>query len=511
MIGRPTDHSSRLAGGELSDSEAAERLEAEHPDAFMRRRDFLARAAALAGTASLATVLPANTLVAEAARHGLRTLPSPRNVPINTFVVLMMENRSFDHYFGWYPNADGKNAGLHYPDANGHQVATHHLTPDFQGCDFRDPDHSWDGGRHQYDKGKMDGFVQGNAQGTGSDAFAAGYYLKKDVPFLPYAAQAYTLYDQWFCSIMDSTYPNRHYQWGATDGGTMGNQLPPQTPQRTGFTWETIFDRAKAHHLTARYYASDVPFAALYGQRGIGWTHPVSQFYDDAATGKLPNIAFVDPAFLGEDQGTSGDEHPHGDIRLGQAFMSDVVHAFIQSPQYRHGALFIDYDEWGGFFDHVKPRFVSDGRANTDINKSWGMTGFRIPGVCVSPFTRLGGVNHMQLTHESILKLISYRFGLGFLNKRHRYASNIGRSMDFAHPKYGLPSLPDPAAVARHPCAPMMAGQTTARPKPHDLAKLQSSGLLERLGYEIPPPTPDRIFREPDSVLKALRGPARSW
>ena len=139
MIGRPTDHSSKLARGELSDSEAAERLEAEHPDAFMRRRDFLARAAVLAGTASLATVLPADTLVAEAARHGLRTLPSPRNVPINTFVVLMMENRSFDHYFGWYPNADGKNAGLHYPDANGHQVATHHLTSTFRAATFATP------------------------------------------------------------------------------------------------------------------------------------------------------------------------------------------------------------------------------------------------------------------------------------------------------------------------------------------------------------------------------------
>ena len=208
---------------------------------------------------------------------------------------------------------------------------------------------------------------------------------------------------------------------------------------------------------------------------------------------------------MGEDQGVSGDEHPHGDIRVGQAFMSDVVHAFMESPQYRRGALFIDYDEWGGFFDHVTPRFVPDGRSNPDFNKSWGMTGFRIPGVCVSPFTRVGGVNHMQITHESILKLISYRFGLGYLNKRHRYASNIGRSMDFAHPRYELPSLPDPAAVARRPCAPQMQSQATARPKPHDMAKLESSGLLERLGYEVPPPTPDRIFRQPDSVLQALR------
>jgi hypothetical protein len=124
----------------------------------------------------------------------------------------------------------------------------------------------------------------------------------------------------------------------------------------------------------------------------------------------------------------------------------------------------------------------------------------------VSPFTRLGGVNHMQLTHESILKLISYRFGLGYLNKRHRYASNIGRSMDFGHPNFSLPSLPDPTAIASHPCGvPQVPGQPTARPKPHDMAKLESSGLLERLGYEVPPPTPDRIFRQPDSVLQALR------
>ncbi len=71
----------------------------------------------------------------------------------------------------------------------------------------------------------MDGFVKGNASGTGSDAYAAGYYLRRDLPFIPYVAGAYTLYDRWFCSIMDSTYPNRHYQWGAQDGGTKGQPV----------------------------------------------------------------------------------------------------------------------------------------------------------------------------------------------------------------------------------------------------------------------------------------------
>ena len=109
---------------------------------------------------------------------------------------------------------------------------------------------------------------------------------------------------------------------------------------------------------------------------------PVASFYADAAAGTLPNICFVDPPFRdgGGGDGLSADEHPHGDIRLGQAFMSDVVHAFIESPQYERGALFINYDEWGGFFDHVAPPFVPDDRRNrADIDKDWGLTGFRDP------------------------------------------------------------------------------------------------------------------------------------
>jgi phospholipase C len=304
-------------------------------------------------------------------------------------------------------------------------------------------------------------------------------------------------------SIMDSTYPNRHFQWGAQDGGTMGNVLP----SGNGFQWETIFDRALASGLTARYYNSDLPFAALYGSRAVPWIHPVAQFYDDAAAGNLPNIAFVDPAFNGESQGTSGDEHPHGDVRVGQAFMSDVVHAFIESPQYRRGAMFIDYDEHGGFFEHVPPLRVPDDRANhKHIDQDWGLTGFRVPGICVSPFTRKGGVNHMPLTHESTLKFIAYRFKLGFLNKRHRYASNIGRSFDFSKPKFNPPSLPDPPTVAAAPCAGKAAGDANAgRAKPHDMEKLESSGYLERLGFEVPKPTFERVFRSPGAIREGLQ------
>jgi len=518
---RPVDHSSRLARGELADPELVERVAASDGDELLRRREFLGRTAALAGMAGMAGVLPSETLVAEAAKRAARApFPSPRNLPIDTFVVLMMENRSFDHYFGWHPRADAKNSGLRYPNLDRtKKLKTFHLAPDFQGCGHRDPAHGWNSGRHQYNRGKMDGFYTGNEEGTGSDEFALGYYLKQDVPFIPHAADAYTLYDRYFCSIMASTYPNRHYQLAAQNGGQKGNVFPPESEQTTGFQWETIIDRAKAHGLSIGYYVSDLPFPGLYGLRGMSWVRPITQFYADAAAGTLPQVTFVDPPFRngGGGDGLSADEHPHGDIRLGQAFMSDVAHAFIESPQYRRGAMFINYDEWGGFFEHIRPRFVPDDRANPQkLEDDWRLTGFRVPTVAISPYARArksrGRVNHMTFTHESILKLISYRYGLGYLTKRHRYASNIGRSFDFRKRDFDPPQLPDPANVATQPCS-TQGGERSAtsgersgaprRPKEHDLVDLEKSGLLDRLGYEVPEVTFETLFRYPDRVRRS--------
>src|SRR5688572_4578550 len=318
---RPSDHSDFDRRGEFADPEVLERELAENPEATLRRREFLSRTAAVAGGAALASTLPAADLVAEAARRAAhRKLPSPKNMPIDTFVVLMMENRSFDHYFGWHPDADAKGEGLTYPDAEGNQIETYRLTPDFQGCGHPDPDHGWTGGRWQWNGGKNNRFVTGNEAGTGSDEFAIGYYLEEDIPFIPGAAQAYTLYDRWFCSIMASTYPNRHYQWGAQNGGQKSNEFPVNPD--LGFTWETIFDRAQENGISVGYYASDLPFGLLYGARALAWVRPMAQYYLDAALGTLPQITFVDPPFRdgGGGNGLSADEHPHGDIRLGQAF-----------------------------------------------------------------------------------------------------------------------------------------------------------------------------------------------
>jgi phospholipase C len=500
----------------LRRAEAAERFEQEHPEAALRRREFLARTAAVAGGAALSTMLPAEALVAEAARRERRVaLPRARDLPIDTVVVLMMENRSFDHYFGWYAKADGKTEGLSYVDGKGQTVKTYRLAPEFQGCGHPDPDHGWTGGRFQLNNGKMDGFAKGNAAGTGSDEFACGYYLKDDLGFISHAGVASTVYDRFFCSILASTYPNRHYMWAADAGGRKTNQFP-SGPE--GFPEETIMDRARSRGVTATYYNSDLPFSGLYGQRGFSFTQPIENYYQACRNGTLPQIAFVDPPFRdgGGGDGLSADEHPHGDVRLGQAFMSDVAHAFMESPQWQRGVLFTTYDEWGGFFDHVVPPVAPDQRRSRNMDENWGQMGFRIPTLLLSPYAKRGHVSHSKLGFESILKLISYRFGLGTLNIRHRYATNIARTMEWRRPNFNPPSLPDPEAVVTPSCTVRGAtdplgfpgGEKAAaakRPKEHDMVQLETSGYLERLGYEVKPATFDRIFRAPDRMRRANR------
>ncbi len=480
----------------------------------LSRREFLERTAYAAGLAGAAASLPASTLIAKAAEASAKAapLPGPRNIPIDHFVLVMMENRSFDHYFGWLPGADGDQTQA-YPDPSGNLIATRHastMEAEWQGCGFDDPGHGWGSGRAQLQGGFM-------AEGSGNDEFALTYYNQGELQFIHAAAQAYTVYDRYFCSLLGPTWPNRYYKWSAQSGGKKDNSPPVGT---AGNQWETLFDRALKNNpanlptpgaITARYYNSDLPFSAVWGERGVSWTRPIAEYYADCAAGTLPNITIVDPPFKdgGGGDGLSADEHPHGDVRLGQAFMSDVVHAFMESPNYERGALFVIYDEWGGFFDHVRPPSVPDDRQSSDLNENFGQMGFRTPAVAISPYARRRKkqvrVNHSMLGHESILKLITYRFGLGDLVKRDAMANNIGASFDWANPQFEVPDLPDPNMVASTPCA--LGGDRGEMPPEMLEAHQQDIQNLEDLavrnGFQIGDGTPEEIFRLPDSIKKA--------
>jgi phospholipase C len=473
-------------------------------DAALRRREFLARAASIAGMAGAATLLPGDTILRHVADAQAATLPSPRNIEIDHFVVVMMENRSFDHYFGWLDGADGDQDQT-FLDPNGKPVKTRHastLEAEFQGCAHPDPGHGWDSGRAQL----RGGFL---AEGSGNDEFALSYYNEGELEFIHAAAKEFTVYDRFFCSLMCSTWPNRYYMWSAQSGGRTNNDPPVDT---VGNQWETIFDRAISRGLTANYYNSDLPFSAAWGTRGVSWTRPLAEYYADCAMGTLPSISFVDPPFRdgGGADGLSADEHPLGDVRLGQAWMADVVNAFVQSPNYQRGALFIVYDEWGGFFDHVKPPSVRDDRQSSKLDEDFGQMGFRIPAVAVSPYTRRRRgrktrVAHDTLGFESILSLISHRFALGALNTRHQYARNIGKTFDWNRPDFDPPDLPDPSHVASKPCSlggGDVVAEESAAAHAGDLVALEE--LADRFGIPVGDGKASDLFTKPHSILQAV-------
>jgi phospholipase C len=363
-------------------------------------------------------------------------LPAPKSSGIEHIVVVMMENRSFDHYLGWLPGANGKQAGLTYRDRNGVAHTTHHLTT-FQGCDFADPDHSFEGGRVELNGGRCDGWLRAGD----NDSFSIGYYSPADLDFYGHSARDWTVCDNYFSAIMAETYPNRFYQHSAQTDRTHNSTDIATMP--------TIWDRLAAAGVSRTYYFSDVPFLALYGTKYLGISAPFDKFLVDAKAGTLPAVSFVDPRFEDEGSGTSGDDHPHADIRVGQRFLNQIYDAVRKGPGWKNTVLVINYDEWGGFFDHVRPTTAPDAHAYGALR------GFRVPCLVISPLARRRHVAHGLYDHTSVLKMIEWRHRLAPLTKRDAAARNLAEVLDFGRP----PVLPSPTYSVKQPvvtpCSPV--------------------------------------------------------
>jgi len=392
--------------------------------------------------------LPFNALGAHAKPKD-KSLPNPSLSGIQHIVVVMMENRSFDHLLGWLPNADGMQAGLTYADADGVTHMTAPLAPDYMGCSHPDPDHSWDGGRVEYDGGAMDGWLRAGM----NDDFAIGYYVEADRPFFNALARNYTTCDRFFASIMAETYPNRFFQHAA--------QTDRLTNTLDISTLPTIWDRLAEEDVSAKYYFSDVPFLLLWGARYVPIMHDYSEFLADAAAGTLPSVSFVDPRFINDETGTSGSDHPHADVRVGDAFLADTFAAVANSPNWPSTVFIVTYDEWGGFFDHVAPpRATAPNDVDPDLVDGKALLGMRVPVVIASPFTR-GDPNDPRVVsevfdHTSVLKFIEWRWHLRPLTLRDASSDvgNLARALDFTTRDAAVPDLPDPDPPLIIPCLP---------------------------------------------------------
>jgi phospholipase C len=398
----------------------------------LSRRRFIA-STAMAGAGLLATP-------ALAARKPVKKpLPFPNRSGIEHVVIVMMENRSFDHFLGWVPGADGRQAGLAYPDEAGALHPTIALAPDYQGCAHPDPDHTYAGGRVEYNNGACDGWLlAGN-----NDDYAIGYYTRADLPFYSGATQAFTTCDRYFSAIMAGTYPNKIYQYAAqTD--RLENSL-------TISTLPTIWDRLADHSLTGKYYFSDIPFTALWGAKYLHLTNHVSEFFADCAAGTLPHVSMVDPRFLLAAQGLSADDHPHADIRNGQVFLSEIYHAVASSPNWANTVLVINYDEWGGFFDHVPPARAPIPPADAALGSD-GLRGFRTPALIIAPWARAAHVAHQVFDHSSVLRMIEWRWSLRPLTIRDATAVNLAEAFDFSRANLNPPVIPVAPGPYGVPC-----------------------------------------------------------
>ncbi|HWX08390.1 MAG TPA: alkaline phosphatase family protein [Gaiellaceae bacterium] len=376
--------------------------------------------------------------IARGAAAGAARLPLPARSGLDHVVVVMMENRSFDHFLGWLPGADGKQAGLTFLDAAGAAHQTFPLAPDFQGCAYADPDHSYDGARVEWNNGANDGWLRAGK----NDQFSIGYYTKADLPFIGAAASAFTTCDRYFAPFLGPTFPNRFYGLaGVTD--RIENLF-------TKVTLPTIFDRLAAKKLPAAYYCGNDNFLLLWDQIYNPITKNYKQFFAAAKSGKLPAFSWVDPNYTFEDSGPQsgigGDDHPHSDIRVGESFLSSIYDAIVRSPAWSRTLLIVTFDEWGGFFDHVPPP------AGTDVDPRFAQRGFRVPCLLISPFARRAHVEHGVYDHTSILKLVEWRWGLQPLSVRDRDANNLAAALDFSHRNLSAPKIAVPQFTAGALC-----------------------------------------------------------
>lgn len=385
-----------------------------------------------------------------------KSRPYGKEVPIDNIVVLMMENRSFDHYFQKLPESgqtDVDVAPENYtnPDANGVPVAPFH---DTQYC-VVDVNHEWTGSHEQINAGKMDGFFKTNdgwselPAGAGMNEMfragdrALGYYTGDDIPFYHWAANEFAISDRYFSSLPGPTWPNRMYLYAGSSFGVVHNDVV--SPDKT------IFDYLELRQVSWKVYYSTTPgfaifidkYLALKGQLE-GRFVPISEYFADAAAGKLPAVAFVDPGIAreGYDQ---NDEHPPAIPMIGEQFVATVVDALTKSPQWSKSAFFLTYDEHGGFYDHVVPPEACPPDDKTpllkagDTDAKFDQLGIRVPFLVVSPYAKKHYVDHNTYDHTSILRFIEARFQIPAMTHRDANAEAPWDMFDFENPPHATP------------------------------------------------------------------------
>lgn len=360
---------------------------------------------------------------------------------IDHFVVLMMENRSFDHMLGYLSltggraDIDGLRPGL-ANDYQGRSYPAHHLTTTKVEVD---PDHSASAVDVQIGDGRMDGFVASHTKtladlgAPGGDASEVmGYYDAADVAVYDHLAEEFLVCDRWFSSVPGATWPNRLYALCGRAAGSR-DDLPPHRPPL--YNQPSFVRHLDAHGVSWRWYCFDTPTLRLadahyteghhrrfgyFSKTGLSWKTRIeirvdaraASFLEDAADGTLPAVSWIDPAFTSFNPlgFHPNDDHAPADITDGQDLVLAVYDALAAGPCWDRSLLVVVYDEHGGFYDHVPPAEAMD-----DDPGLFGRYGVRVPAIIVSPWVEPRSVSSTVFDHTSIIKSILLRFCPGAL------------------------------------------------------------------------------------------------
>ncbi|MGH9565385.1 MAG: alkaline phosphatase family protein [Candidatus Angelobacter sp.] len=440
---------------------------------------------------------------------GSSTAPAPTPAPtaaptpvpasinsINHIILFMQENRSFDHYFGqlnvyraslglpqdvdtWGPDKTPDNVSTaSYDPATGKagpQIKAFHM----QSACSENLSSAWNESHREFNINDrslpnggpdvMNGFglvegqfaFQSNAAGFGTfqdvtGKRAMGYYDQNDLPFYYFMASNFATSDRWFSPVPTRTQPNRFYWMAATSQGWIVQ------PDRQ-LSAKTIFQEMDQAGISWKIYlAGKQTYFSFFGYFNNHHANvvPIAQYFTDVANGTLPQVAYIETGVVKDLTSVSAlDEHPDNNVQTGAAFAAKLINALMNSASWKDSAFIHTYDEGGGFYDHVPP--MQEVRPDNippmlrpfDVNGDFTKSGFRVPLIVISPFSKKNFVSHTPMDFTAALKFIETRFGLPNLTARDASMPDMTEFFDFstADGPWAVPPNP-PAQTHDLPC-----------------------------------------------------------
>ena len=434
----------------------------------MTRRRMLKYSASMAATAFAATLMPPNV------RRALAQEPvRPASLKdIKHVVLLMQENRSFDHYFGTLagvrgfddPNAlklpDGRSV-FYQPDPqnpDGYLLPFHLDTHKTNAQKIPSTDHGWKTQHEAWNNGRMDNWVPAHRKADGPNGpYTMGYYNRADIPFQFALAEAFTICDAYHCSILGPTCPNRLYWMTGTidPEGNHGGPIQANDVVHGGYRWMTYAERLEKAGISWKVYQQEDNYntnvleyfqnfmkadrnSSLH-KRGVV-RGPEGQFEDDARNDKLPAVSWIMPTGY-------QSEHPDFMPADGATFIASKIDAIAANPEVWAKTVFIlNYDENDGIFDHVAPPVPPPDTKHEFIYGVPIGAGFRVPCIIVSPWTAGGWVCSQPFDHTSALQFLEKFTGVREENIsawRRQTFGDLTSAFRFGDERAAQPTLPD--------------------------------------------------------------------